>query len=131
MGLPAHAPVECSRSRARTTLSLLASLQVILWDWRRRAPLKIYSGHFISIGCCDMSGGENSRVVSGDNHGMICVFEKESGNPVQTLPLAHSKAVLSVSISADGSTIASVGADDKVGWAGRNEGWARDGGPRG
>lgn len=57
---------------------------------------------------------QGTRVVSGDNHGMICVWEKDSGNPVQTLPLAHSKAVLSVSISADGSTIASVGADDKV-----------------
>lgn len=53
-------------------------------------------------------------MVSGDNHGMICVWEKDSGNPVQTLPLAHSKAVLSVTISADGSTIASVGADDKA-----------------
>lgn len=33
---------------------------------------------------------------------------------MQTLPLAHLKAVLPVTISADGSTIASVGADDKA-----------------
>jgi WD40 repeat protein len=57
---------------------------------------------------------QGNRVVSGDNHGMICVWEKDSGNSVQSMPLAHSKAVLAVSISADGTTVASVGADDKV-----------------
>lgn len=51
---------------------------------------------------------------TGDNHGMICVWEKDSGTVVQTLPLAHAQAVLSVSMSADGSTVASVGADNKV-----------------
>lgn len=56
-----------------------------------------------------------SRVVSGDNHGMISIWEKETGHVVQTLPLAHNKSVLSVSISADGATVASVGADGKVG----------------
>lgn len=53
-------------------------------------------------------------VLTGDNHGMICVWEKETGNTVQLLPLAHAKAVISLSISSDGFTIASVGADDKV-----------------
>lgn len=53
-------------------------------------------------------------MVSGDNHGMISVWEKDSGVGVQTLPLAHAGAVLSVSMSSDGSTVASVGADDKV-----------------
>lgn len=53
-------------------------------------------------------------VVSGDNHGMISVFDKDTGESIQTLPLAHSKAVLSVSMSADGTTVASVGADNKV-----------------
>ncbi len=57
---------------------------------------------------------QGSRVVSGDNHGMISVWEKDTGHVVQTLPLAHAKAVLSVSISSDGLTIASVGADNKV-----------------
>lgn len=45
---------------------------------------------------------------------MISVYEKDTGNMVQTLPLAHARAVLAVSISSDGSTVASVGADDKV-----------------
>mmetsp|Transcript_14469 Transcript_14469/g.31389 ORF Transcript_14469/g.31389 Transcript_14469/m.31389 type:complete len:1906 (-) Transcript_14469:1211-6928(-) len=94
-------------------LSCGADAKVILWDWRKRAATRIYSGHFISIGCCDMAY-QGTRVVSGDNHGMISVWEKETGNNVQTLPLAHSKALLSISMSADGSTIASVGADDKV-----------------
>ena len=57
---------------------------------------------------------QGNRVVSGDNHGMICVWEKDTGGSVQTLPLAHSKAVLSVSMSADGSTIASVGMEGGV-----------------
>ena len=42
------------------------------------------------------------------------MWEKESGHVVQSLPLAHGKAVLSVTISTDGLTIASVGADGKV-----------------
>ncbi|KAG1680624.1 hypothetical protein FOA52_015073 [Chlamydomonas sp. UWO 241] len=94
-------------------LSSGADAKVIVWDWRARTPTRIYSGHFISVGCCDLAetGG---RVVSGDNHGMISIWEKESGHVVQTLPLAHSKAVLSVTMVADGSTIASVGADGKV-----------------
>ena len=44
----------------------------------------------------------------------VSVWEKDSGHVVQSLPLAHSKAVLNVSISSDGLTIASVGADGKV-----------------
>ncbi|GFR45654.1 hypothetical protein Agub_g7065 [Astrephomene gubernaculifera] len=110
-----NGPCRCVRLSAdnKEVLSCGADSKVILWEWRKRSPTRIYSGHFISIGCCDMST-QGNRVVSGDNHGMICVWEKDSGNPVQTLPLAHSKAVLSVTISADGSTIASVGADDKV-----------------
>ncbi|PNW77392.1 hypothetical protein CHLRE_10g434600v5 [Chlamydomonas reinhardtii] len=110
-----NGPCRCVKLSAdnREVLSSGADSKVVLWDWRKRAPLRIYSGHFVSIGCCDISA-QGNRVVSGDNHGMICVWEKDSGNSVQTLPLAHSKAVLSVSISADGSTIASVGADDKV-----------------
>ncbi|GIL71256.1 hypothetical protein Vretifemale_1855, partial [Volvox reticuliferus] len=110
-----NGPCRCVKLSAdnKEVLSCGADSKVVLWDWRKRSPLRIYSGHFISIGCCDIST-QGNRVVSGDNHGMICVWEKDSGNPVQTLPLAHSKAVLSVTISADGSTIASVGADDKV-----------------
>ncbi|PNH06420.1 WD repeat domain-containing protein [Tetrabaena socialis] len=109
-----NGPCRCVKLSAdnREVLSCGADSKVVLWDWRKRAPLRIYSGHFISIGCCDISQN-GLRVVSGDNHGMICVWEKDSGNSVQTLPLAHSRAVLSVTISADGSTIASVGADDK------------------
>jgi WD40 repeat protein len=42
------------------------------------------------------------------------VFDKETGKTVQTLPLAHHKGILSVSMSADGSTVASVGQDRKV-----------------
>lgn len=42
------------------------------------------------------------------------IFEKETGKTVQTLPLAHQKGVISVSMSADGSTVASVGNDGKV-----------------
>ena len=45
---------------------------------------------------------------------MISVWEKDTGRVVQSLPLAHAKAVLSVSISACGTTIASVGADGHV-----------------
>ncbi|KXZ51579.1 hypothetical protein GPECTOR_12g542 [Gonium pectorale] len=104
-----NGPCRCVKLSAdnKEVLSCGADSKVVLWDWRKRSPLRIYSGHFISIGCCDISS-QGNRVVSGDNHGMICVWEKDSGNSVQTLPLAHGKAVLSVTISADGSTIASV-----------------------
>ncbi|MEW5316534.1 MAG: hypothetical protein WDW38_007902 [Sanguina aurantia] len=107
--------VGCVRLSADNSeiLSCGSDSKVILWDWRTRTPTRIYSGHFISIGCCDLAE-QGDRVVSGDNHGMICVWEKDSGTVVQTLPLAHAQAVLSVSMSADGSTVASVGADDKV-----------------
>ncbi|KAG2498331.1 hypothetical protein HYH03_003591 [Edaphochlamys debaryana] len=110
-----NGPCRCVKLSAdnKEVLSCGADSKVVLWDWRKRSPTRVFSGHFVSIGCCDLSTVGN-RVVSGDNHGMICVWEKDSGNAVQTLPLAHSKAVLSVSISADGSTIASVGADGKV-----------------
>ncbi len=110
-----NGPCRCVRFNHDNTqvLSCGADAKVILWDWRARHQLRIFSGHFISIGSCDISYND-TRVASGDNHGMISVFEKDTGNTVQTLPLAHSKAVLSISINSDGSTIASVGADNKV-----------------
>eukprot|EP00955_Chlamydomonas_euryale_P073278 361688-Chlamydomonas_euryale.AAC.2 len=94
-------------------LSAGADAKVIMWDWRKRTPTRIYSGHFISVGCCDLADNGN-RVASGDNHGMISVWERDTGAVVQTMPLAHAKAVLSVSMSGDGSMVASVGADGKV-----------------
>eukprot|EP00798_Chlamydomonas_sp_ICE-L_P028268 gene28270-31373_t len=101
-----NGPCRCVRlsSDNSEVLSCGADAKVILWDWRNRMATRIYSGHFIS----------GNRVVSGDNHGMITIFDKVTGDSVQAIPLAHSKSVLSVSMSADGSTIASVGADDKV-----------------
>ena len=53
-----------------THTSILPHCQVIVWDWRNKIPTRIFSGHFISVGCCDMSD-EGGRVVSGDNHGMV------------------------------------------------------------
>lgn len=110
-----NGPCRCVRLGNHNTeiLSSGADAKCIIWDWRRRTPTRIYSGHFISVGCCDMLESGN-RVVSGDNHGMISIWEKETGNIVQTLPLAHAKEVRSVSITTDGMYIASVGADNKV-----------------
>lgn len=36
-------------------LSCGADAKVILWDWRSRTAVRIYSGHFISIGACDIA----------------------------------------------------------------------------
>lgn len=36
-------------------LSCGADAKVILWDWRARNAVRIYSGHFISIGACDIA----------------------------------------------------------------------------
>jgi WD40 repeat protein len=51
-------------------LSCGADAKVILWEWRDHKPLRIYSGHFISVSCCDMAL-HGTRIVSGDNHGMM------------------------------------------------------------
>ena len=115
----ANGPCRCVRLSSNNTevLTSGADGKVILWDLKSKTATRIYSGHFTSVGCCDMAL-EGNRVVSGDNHGMISIWEKETGHVVQTLPLAHSKAVLSCSISSDGMTVATVGADEKVSiWA--------------
>ncbi len=101
-----NGPCRCARLNHDNTqiLSCGADAKLILWDWRQRQAIRIFSGHFISIGSCDISFNDQ-RVVSGDNHGMISVWEKDTGNTVQTMPLAHQKAVLAVSINADGSQV--------------------------
>lgn len=67
-----NGPCRCVRLSADNSevLSCGADAKVVLWDWRARQATRIYSGHFISIGCCDMSS-QGNRVVSGDNHGMV------------------------------------------------------------
>jgi len=110
-----NGPCRCVRMShdGQQILSCGADAKVVLWDWRNHKPLRIYSGHFISVSCCDMAL-QGTRLVSGDSHGMMCVFDKETGKTEQTLPLAHQKGIISVSMSADGSTVASVGNDGKV-----------------
>lgn len=36
-------------------LSSGADAKVILWDWRSRTAARIFSGHFISVGACDIA----------------------------------------------------------------------------
>lgn len=52
-----NGPCRCVKFSAdnKEVLSCGADSKVVLWDWRKRSPLRIYSGHFISIGCCDIS----------------------------------------------------------------------------
>lgn len=74
----AHRCVRLSADNSEI-LSCGSDSKVILWDWRTRTPTRIYSGHFISIGCCDLAE-QGDRVVSGGaslpenraQHGLSC-----------------------------------------------------------
>lgn len=52
-----NGPCRCVRmsSDGKEILSCGADAKVVLWDWKKRSAMRIYSGHFISVGCCDIA----------------------------------------------------------------------------
>ena len=98
---PPHThPARCVRLSHDNTeiLSCGADSRVVLWDWKSRTPIRIYTGHFISIGCCDLAsqvrvGGVclcatwPHRCVGGGG-GAVCKGEsgEESATPVAWRP---------------------------------------------
>lgn len=85
---PPHAPRPTRRSVRLSpdnthVLSCGADARIVLWQWREQDPVRVYSGHYTGVTCCDMSPTGN-RIVSGDGQGMIMwvrCASAEAGRP--------------------------------------------------
>ena len=58
-----NGPCRCVRLSHdnKEVLSSGADAKVIVWDWRAKTPTRIFSGHFISVGCCDIANEVHGR----------------------------------------------------------------------